>query len=393
MSTDAMLSQLVVDGESLKRVESPATVDELRNILSADQASLLIAGSGSRLGFGNRGGPFDFGVSTRGMNAVLHYEPDDLTVAVESGITIAELNRVLGERNQMLPFDDASPETSTVGGSFALGTGGPRRLGYGSLKDWVLGVEVMGPDGAVTKSGGMVVKNVTGYDLPRLHYGAHGAFGLVTRLNFKVMPRPEATRGIIATYESADGAHRAGQAILASQLAPASILVSSDPAWTLSICCEGAAASIERQVEDMARIVSDVANPVSIEVGDSADPAIAPFKTVTKPSAGRATARLSIPPSGQVEVLERCQSMTDTFICADLGSGLVYMSGPPLLEWRESIRACSRRAVFLALPPDLKTDIDVFGGLDAPNAGIVTRLKDAFDPARRFNRGRFVLGL
>lgn len=393
MSTDALTGGLVVDGQPIDRVELPGTIDELRRAVGTDQSSILIAGNGSRQSFGNRGGPFDYAISTRQLNSVLHYEPDDLTVAIEPGITVEELNGVLAERNQMLPFDDPQPERSTVGGTYASGQGGPRRLGYGSIKDWVLGVEIMAPDGVVTKSGGMVVKNVTGYDLPRLHFGAHGAFGIVTRLNLKVFPQPQAARSIVVTYENARDAHIAGQAVLSSQLAPVSILVSNDEGWQLSICCEGASASIQRQTDDVLQVVSHIAEPKDVQVTQDKLAATRPFRSVAKLEGSSAVARLATPPSGQVDVLERYQAITNTSVCADLGSGLVYLNGTPSIEWREAISGSSLRPVFLSIPPALKKGVDVFGGMDAPNARLVTSLKDAFDPARRFNRGRFVLGL
>lgn len=393
MSTNALTDGLVVDGECIDRVEMPGTIDELRRAVETDHSSILIAGNGGRQSFGNRGGPFDYAISMRRLNSVLHYEPDDLTVAVEPGITVEELNRVLGERNQMLPFDDPRPESSTVGGTYVSGLGGPRRLGYGSIKDWVLGVEIMAPDGVITKSGGMVVKNVTGYDLPRLHFGAHGAFGIVTRLNLKVFPEPQAARSIVATYANARDAHIAGQAVLSSQLAPASILVSNENGWQLSICCEGASASIQRQTDEIFQVVSHATEPQDVHVTQDRLAATLPFRSVAKLDGSSAVARLAASPSGQTGVLERYESLAETSLCADLGSGLVYLRGVPSAAWCKAIGSPSKGTVFLALPPALKEGIDVFGSMDAPNARLVTSLKDAFDPARRLNRGRFVLGL
>ncbi len=393
MSTDATTRGLTYQGEPLARVETPGSIRELSDAVAGETSSILIAGKGSRLAFGNSGGPFDFALSMRRLNGVIHYEPEDLTIAVEPGITVAELNAVLAERNQTLPFDDRDPDNSTLGGTYASGLGGPRRLAYGSVKDWVLGVEVMDPDGEVTKSGGMVVKNVTGYDLPRLHFGAHGAFGIVTRLNLKVFPRPQEARSIVVTYKDLADAHRAGLAVLSSQLEPTSLLVSREYEWKLSICCEGAAASIERRVEDVMHVVRTVADPESVIVTDTRTDALAPFWGVSTLDGSVAVARLSVPPSGQAQVLGLASMMPDSRFCADLGSGVIYVAGPPSIEWRQSVSEAAARPVFLSLPPELKRDIDVFGGMDLPNAQLVTRLKTAFDPARRFNRGRFVLGL
>ncbi len=172
--------------DAVRADASPKSVEDLREALLSRDGSVFVLGNGTKQDFANRAEPPDLTISTRNLNKVLQYEPADMTIAVEAGTTLAELNRVLGEHNQVVPLDAHRPESATVGGLFASGLAGPRRFRYGSLRDMVVGLEVMAPDGVLTKSGGMVVKNVTGYDLPRLHHGAHGAFGIVTRLNLKV---------------------------------------------------------------------------------------------------------------------------------------------------------------------------------------------------------------
>lgn len=393
MSTDALAGTITVDGRVLDRVEYPESVGELRWLVTADAAALLVIGGGTKLSFGNSGGPFGYAISLGRLNRVLDYEPQDLTIAVEAGITIAQLNRELGQHNQMLPMDVPDPEHATIGGTYASGLAGSRRLGYGSLRDWVLGVETMDPQGIVTKAGGMVVKNVTGYDLARVHYGAHGAFGIVTRVNLKVLPNAAASRSIELRYASARAAHMAGLAILSSQLEPMSILVWNENGWVLSVLCEGASASIERQSADVVAAATQVAVPASSRIEDDGSVAIAPFAPVSRLDGTHAVARLAVPPSQQIDVLEHCERLDETHLVADLGSGLIYAAGPSSTEWRHGIQNAIERPVFLSLPAALKSDLDVFGGMDVPNARIVTRLKDAYDPERRFNRGRFVLGL
>jgi glycolate oxidase FAD binding subunit len=372
---------------------APESLDELRSVLTAGDDPLLVSGGGTQLAFGNPGGPFASHVSTHRLNRVLHYEPADLTIAVEAGITPGELNRILGEHNQMLPIDSPKPESSTLGGVFASGLGSPRRLKYGSLRDWVLGVEVMSPDGVLTKSGGMVVKNVTGYDLPRLHFGAHGSFGVITRLNLKVLPREEEARTISLKYKSPDAAHMAAVAVLTSQLEPLSVLIaSSDDQWKVSIGCASPGSTIDWLTASVIDVLGSTGDAHDAVVDEDLALAVSDFLDATRFD-GRAVARLSIPASKQLPVLERFASLTGSSICADPGSGLIYVKGLPSIEWREAMRQSSESCVFLALPDELKHGLDVFGEQDGASLEILRRLKNEFDPERRINRGRFILGI
>lgn len=396
MPADVTAGSLTVDGQAVSWIEQPETVDGLRDALTSVSGPVLVAGGGTHLSFGNIGGPFEAAISTMKLNGIIHYEPADLTVAVEPGVTVSQIQRVLGEQNQMLPIDCAHPDRVTLGGLFASGLGGPRRLRYGSMRDWVLGVEVMDASGLVTKSGGMVVKNVTGYDLTQLHYAAHGAFGIVTRLNLKVVPREEASRSVLMVYGSAGEAHRAGLSVLSSQIEPASILVSRDDGWQLSVRCDGSQSSIEWQANAVVDAATSGAIPEKVDVFEDGDAAVAPFISASDLTGTSAVARISSPPSQQVEVLERYAGLVGSTMCADLGSGLVYISGPASLEWREAVSqtpGATSSTSFLSLPPKIKAGIDVFGDMATSNAGLVRTLKDAFDPDGRFNRGRFVLGL
>ncbi len=377
----------------LARAMEPGSLQELREALLRTDGPVLICGGGRHLAYANVGGPFANTISTRRLNRILHYEPFDLTIAVEAGATVAEVNRTLGEHHQILPIDTPFPEETTIGGLFATGLGGPRRNRYLSIRDWTLGVEVMGPDGVVTKSGGMVVKNVTGYDLPRLHHGAHGAFGIVTRVNLKVVPREEASRSIVLDYGDGASAHRAGLAVLGSQLEPASVLVIWDGKWSLAVTCDGPDSSIDWQANAIHETAASAATPLGSVISNGSADGLAPFLTVANLSSDRAVARLPVPASKQLACLEQLSHLAGGVAVADPGSGLIYTSGLPSLEWREAIQRIEPTVTFLSLPDELKAGIDVFGPLDPISARLIKSLKQEFDPAGKLNRGRFVLGI
>jgi FAD/FMN-containing dehydrogenase len=136
---------------------------------------------------GERLSQFDLSAIQR----VLEYTPEDMTVSVEAGITLAQLQARLAEHKQWLPIDPAGVDTLTIGALLAANKSGPRRFGHGTIREHLLGIKVLLPDGRVIKAGGKVVKNVAGYDLCKLFVGSHGTLGIIVEATFKVLPRPE----------------------------------------------------------------------------------------------------------------------------------------------------------------------------------------------------------
>ena len=128
------------------------------------------------------------------MSAV---EPGDLTITVEAGATLAEVQAALAPHGLFLPIDAPYPDRATIGGILAVNAFGASRLGYGTARDWLIGLTVVDAAGRLTKGGGKVVKNVTGYDLPKLHLGALGTLGILAEATFKVAPLPEAERTVL----------------------------------------------------------------------------------------------------------------------------------------------------------------------------------------------------
>ena len=126
------------------------------------------------------------------LNAVIDYPARDMTITVQAGITVAELQRLLAAENQRLPVDVPLADRATLGGALAANVSGPRRYGFGTLRDYVIGISTVNDEGQEVKAGGRVVKNVAGYDLCKLHVGALGTLGVITQVTLKVRPLPEA---------------------------------------------------------------------------------------------------------------------------------------------------------------------------------------------------------
>src|SRR5580704_9970647 len=152
------------------------------------------------------GGPMrdsDVTLTTNCLNRVLEYDPRDLVVSVEAGISYRQLSRVLAEHRQMIPLDPPFSERATIGGIVAANTSGPRRRLYGSPRDMVIGMTFATLEGKLVRTGGMVVKNVAGLDMAKLMIGSFGTLAAIAVVNFKLLPAPEGERSFLLPFSTA----------------------------------------------------------------------------------------------------------------------------------------------------------------------------------------------
>ena len=176
------------------------------------------------------------------LNHVLAHTPEDMTARVETGITLAELQRRLAATGQWLPIDPPGPATLTVADLLARNLSGPRRFGFGTIRDHLIGLQVVLPDGRLASSGGNVVKNVAGYDLMKLFIGAGCSLGVPVEATFKLMPRPAAEAIVQSAPGPLDQAEALTQSVLDSPLAPtildwASLETPASPASATAEAC------------------------------------------------------------------------------------------------------------------------------------------------------------
>jgi glycolate oxidase FAD binding subunit len=196
--------ELRLGGHAPARVVEPANADELAAALRAASAageSVVAFGGATLQQTSNPPRRFDVALRTTRLNTVYDYDPRDLTCGLGAGMTLAALARTLAQHGQFLPLDAPRAREATLGGTLAAGWGGPRRLAYGRPRDLIIGATVALADGTLAASGGMVVKNVTGYDMAKLYIGSHGTLGILTRVNFKVLPAPAAQRFATSPFE------------------------------------------------------------------------------------------------------------------------------------------------------------------------------------------------
>jgi glycolate oxidase FAD binding subunit len=217
------LADYAVDGVAPSAALQPSSTEEIVEIVkfaAAEGLAIVPCGSRTKLAIGFAPRRYDLALDLSRLNRVVAYDPGDLTLSVEPGVSICGLQASLNEQGQFLPLGAPFAARATVGGTIAAGVDGPLRQFYGTARDFVLGVEFVTGDGVAGKSGGRVVKNVTGYDLHKLMIGSLGTLGILTRINFRTFPAPQSLRGFVAQFSVAEDAARFRDKVAGSALRP-----------------------------------------------------------------------------------------------------------------------------------------------------------------------------
>lgn len=338
-------------------------------------------------------------VSLKNMNAITSYEPGDLVVTVQAGARLEDLQARLAEHRQWLPIDPPYVD-ATVGGILATNSTGPRRFGYGTVRDLLLGLRVVGPDGSVTRSGGRVVKNVTGYDLHKLHVGAWGSLGVVTEANFKVRPRPEVSAVIAIRADSFGEAHKLLLEVYGSSLRPVA-LEARDQGWlpsapgTSQILWKAAAyVGVESSRAVLARHVRELRKlPRAVEVfeGRDAEALWIRLRGIKRRNEAAVRVRVAAKPHDLPALVPPGQNRQ-----ASVGNGIarVEVDAEPGLaervaEWHRMAAAVGGYAVVESAPVDCPERDRLPWGF--PGNRLMRAIKNARDPKDVLNRGRMVV--
>jgi len=239
----------------------PSTCEELRECIGSAGALKrtveLFGGNSKRLMAGSIA-PADIRISTSRMRRILKYEPRDLTISVEAGMPLAELNAELARHGQMIPLDGAYADEATVAGAISANSSGARRRLYGTARDLVIGMKFATLDGKLVDSGGMVVKNVAGLDMAKLMIGSFGTLAAIASVNFKLMPRPKVSRSVFFGFEDLRTAVEARSAAIRGLLNPVAVEILNPvlsaqvnlKGFTLALMFAGNDAVIERSLRE-----------------------------------------------------------------------------------------------------------------------------------------------
>lgn len=213
-----------IDGFVPAVVARPASPEELAEVVRfavAEKRAVIPCGARTKLSMGVPPSGYDIALDISALNQIAHYDPGDLTISVDAGMPVEKVNATLFPHHQFLPLLVPYYSQSTIGGTIASGIDSPLRHAYGTARDFLLGAEFVDGTGALAKSGGRVVKNVTGYDLHKLLIGSLGTLAVITRLNFRTFPAPLAgSCGFVASFPTMEGALALRRTIAQSALIP-----------------------------------------------------------------------------------------------------------------------------------------------------------------------------
>lgn len=402
-----------MDYASLLGIETPLTILRPR---TQEEAAAFVAeaasagkavipwGGGTAQTYGYTPARADILLDVSGMNRVIAHEPGDLTVTVEPGVTLDDLQEVLSRHNQFLPLDPAHGRTATVGGILATNAFGAGSAGYGTPRDWLIGLTVVNAQGKAIHGGGKVVKNVTGYDLPKLHVGALGTLGVIVEATFKVAPRPDASRPVLFVLPPAEGA---------GDIAPAlreRILAETSPAFALLREESDSRALIllyngpEEVVAYEAQRAAEIGNELRVAPAAALPPGMSrPFTEIRAAAEAHLIARIAGPPAaacGRHAALSGMGfwALLDTLPATGHTDAYLRPNTDPeaaardILTWANAHGNTS--IAFTHAPLALRRDRTFPLWSPPPSTlPIMRRMKETLDPAGTLNPGRFVGGL
>jgi len=393
-----------VAGAQPSLVVEPGSELELAKVLKLANAAGLAAiprGGGTKLEWGNRPARTHVILSTARLNRVIEHAWADLTVSAEAGCPIGKLQETLAKHGQRLALDVLWPERATVGGVLSTNDSGALRLRFGSLRDLVIGVTLALADGTVASSGGKVVKNVAGYDLPKLVTGALGTLGVITRAIFRLHPLPRETRTISCVTGDVREAQRLVFAIQNSKLAHSALQVccGTEMQPRVDILFEGIEAGLTAQVEQVKSMLGAGINEASRDVWNARQEICSAGK---KGETEFAFARFATLPAQMAETIEMIARLSAAVlrwqvVAQATGIGWVRLEGePPVMEsvLRESRAGLERGGGSLVVAHRAAgmSAFDAWG-----NAGdallLMSAVKRQFDPRGALNPGRFVGGI
>ena len=380
-------------------VLKPATETELSDMIAAAQAPLEIIGSGTKRHLGH---PVQ-AAATLDMSAfsgVIAYEPEELILDVGAATPLAEIERMLGQRGQQLAFEPpdwsallGAQGSGTVGGLVACNLSGPRRLKAGAVRDHILGIHGVTGAGNVFKAGARVVKNVTGYDMPKLLTGSYGTLAALTSVILKVLPAPETEETVVLT--GLDDAQAVEAMSLAMQSACEVSAAACVPGEAVYLRLEGIAPSVAYRRDQLGKVLKR-----GIEVM-AAKSSIAKWQDIRDgamfaDNSRHPLWRISVAPSDAPGMIRVLKDKLDIRYLFDWAGGLVWLEVPPsddaaAAQVRSSF--ASGHATLIRAPEATRAAVDVFQPQAAALAALSGRVKDAFDQRHILNPGRMYRGI
>jgi glycolate oxidase FAD binding subunit len=384
-------------------VAEPNDEQQLAAALSlANEAGIAVIprGGATKLDWGNPPKKADLILSTARLNRIVEHAWADLTVTVEAGCTLKSLQKTLAQHGQRLAFDGLWPERATIGGVLATNDSGALRLRFGALRDLIIGVTIALPDGTLASSGGKVVKNVAGYDLPKLVTGAFGTLGVITRAVFRLHPLPRAAKTFSFTAENFPAMQQHILAIQDSQLAHTALQIrcASGELPAADILFEATDAGLAAQESQLRKLLGSARVEQTSETIWNARQDLwnSPTKTTL-------LAKISLLPTDIARTLNSLKALGDSrkinwrIVVQATGIGMLRLEGEPASlslateQLRTELQSRGGTLAVLRRPPEL-VSIDAWGNA-GDGVSLMHAVKHQLDPKNTLNAGRFVGGI
>ncbi|OKH87775.1 glycolate oxidase subunit GlcE [Thalassospira sp. TSL5-1] len=405
---------------------SPVQLREAITWAVADKVPLEIIGQGSKRAYGHTVAASHV-LDLSKLTGILFYQPEELVISAHAGTTLAEIAAVLAENNQQFQFepgdfplllgDGAGSRSGTLGGLVACNLSGPRRLKVGAARDHVLGFGAISGRGEDFKSGGRVMKNVTGFDLSKLMAGSFGTLAVMHTITLKAMPQPETTRTVIIACDDVSSAGQAMTAAMGSEnevsgaaWVPASLIaeiaddckdaaileIAAQSQNCLALRLEGPEQSVNWRADALSRLLGTIGEHAILPVADSL-PLWQAIADVT-PLQGRDGIlwRISVPPASGAAVvgaLRRLAGLGQLDVMLDWAGGLVWLEcaqcdASMAAHIREIVQQAGGNATLVRAPEDIRREIPVFQPLSPEIVRVNQKISENFDPFGILNPGR-----
>jgi len=418
--TGVELSPYVVEGRTPEAAVFPGSVDEVAAVigLAAEAARPVTPwGGGTAASVGMPAAPGGLVLGLRRLSRLLEHEPGDLTASAEAGMTVEAFQTALRGRGQWVSLDPADARLATLGGVLAANASGPRRHLYGTARDLLIGVTVVTADGTIVRGGGKVVKNVAGYDLPKLFVGSYGTLGVIVEATVKLRPLPEHERLVCVPFDRLKDAGAAVKTLLAGDLIPnaidlldaaaAAALGAEGPALVVGF--DGLREQVDWQCAELSRLVAACGGREGRPLPDDTWPRLGTAARAAFPATAAVMA-FSVLPGQVADLMEqgagvaRARGLASAW-AAHAGVGVVRAAlasddrakqpapiAALLQEWRNLARAGGGHGTLEWAPLAVKSQVPVW---DDPGAAgrIMERIKAQLDPRNILNPGRFVAGI
>ncbi|MBR1162708.1 FAD-binding protein [Bradyrhizobium elkanii] len=404
------------------KVRDAKDVEEVVRAAVASEQPLEVIGHGSKRAIGHPM-PTNALLDVSALNAVTSYEPNELIISVQAGAPLADVQSLIDAKNQQFAFEPmdisvllGTAGAGTIGGMIGAGLAGPRRIKAGGIRDHLLGAHAVSGFGDSFKTGGRVVKNVTGYDLCKLLTGSWGTLAVMTEVTLKVMPKPEAERTLLlrglddvtankamtaalgSPFDVSGAAHLPGSALRSGGGALAG-LAAGQPVTLVRL--EGISASAAHRAASLSQTLSSYGTVDSLADDGSAAIWSALRDVVPFAANGALGAwpvwRIVCPPASGGALGQALSRVTGGDVVYDWGGGLIWAAVPPGADAqatlvRSQVEAIGGHATLIRATEDVRRAVDVFQPQAAGLAALGERVRASFDPRSVLNRGRMMRG-